>query len=166
MLSVGYYQTKTTDMNKGDQRTQWTPELRTKLLDTLASGKAYNLTAALRLLHLGKSTLYDHMDPTLHQEIEDAKQQALDLLENDMALAGKDLKSGFLPRLAYLKAMRRQVWGDAPPPTSPQLVINMVALTPDQMAQAIAASQPVPLSLPEPQDDTPLTYMRKHPKDV
>lgn len=133
----------------------WTPQLRAKLLEVIASGQAFNLNAAAKLLSVGRATIFAHMDDTLRAEIEEAKQSYLDHLEDVMAHAGKDHSKGFLSRMATLKAYRRERWGDIPTTHNlPHINITIVTPSPQELSNLIEGDFRV-LSPPLPSAEEP-----------
>lgn len=91
--------------------TPFTPQRRAQVVDLLAQG--YNLSSAARAVGIHPRTAYLHQanDPDFARAVAEAREIGIDRMEDAMrekALAPQ----GFLPNIAWLKAHRREKWGD------------------------------------------------------
>lgn len=138
--------------------TEFTPERKAALLELLAQG--HNLTVAAAKVGIHRRTAYLHRDndPEFAQAISEAREAGIDQVE-DWMLEKARSPSGFLANIAWLKAFRRERWGDKLDVTS-RTTINIIlapAPTVDELKQAdeglIAPSYNVLPSASESMDD-------------
>ena len=141
-----------------------TPDRIQLALDALSQG--YSLTGAARQAGVDRSTLYRHLEsvPELRQAVADMREQGIDSIE-DVALQSARVPDPrhFLDRIAWLKAHRREKWGDkvettarisvqiimSPPPTPEEL-----RATDDRMLDATYKVLPSPATEAHDADST------------